>query len=77
MKRILTAALITALLIATIQAQGVGVRLYLDGQPVGTLSGAGLQYRLSEGEIWIETSEGVFGCELDRVFFDRYEEQQP
>jgi hypothetical protein len=75
MKKAIAALLAAGLLVATIQAQGVGIRLYLDGQPVGTLAGSGLQYRLAEGEIWIETAEGVFGCELDRIFWDRFDGQ--
>jgi hypothetical protein len=45
-----------ALLIAPANA-GEPIRVYLDGQPIGTL--AELEYRLSEGEIHISTNELV------------------
>ena len=50
---------------------GEPIRIYLDGQPIGTL--AELEYRLDQGEIHISTNERVLGCQQDRVFWDRFE----
>lgn len=62
------------LLFTTGAASSVGIQIMIDGQPVGTLAGAGLVYDLANRTIHIETAEGVFGCQLDRVFWDRFEE---
>ena len=62
------------LLFTTGAASSVGLQVMIDGQPVGTLGGSGLIYDLDNGTIHIETAEGVFGCQLDRVFWDRFEE---
>ena len=75
---------ITGLLVALIggviwtlagAASGVGLQVMIDGQPVGTLDGSGLIYDLNNGTIHIETAGGVFGCQLDRVFWDGFEER--
>jgi hypothetical protein len=72
MSRLLHATIIAAaLLIAPVNA-GEPIRVYLDGQPIGTL--AELEYRLSEGEIHISTNELVYGCRQDRTFWDRFED---
>ena len=62
-----------ALLLTTPASPGAGIQVMLDGQFVGTLAGQGLQLDLSLGTIKIETREGVFGCRLDLIFWDRYE----
>ena len=63
------AALIAALYLPA-QA-GDTIRIYVDGQKVGTL--ANLEYRLEQGEIHITTHERVVGCRQDRVLWDRFE----
>ena len=63
------AALIAALYLPA--TAGEPIRIYVDGQQVGTL--VNLQYRLEQGEIHISTNERVFGCRQDRVFWDRFE----
>lgn len=50
---------------------GDAIEIYLDGQPVGTLQL--LEYRLAAGEIWIDTNEGVTGCQQAVVYRDRFE----
>jgi len=52
---------------------GEPIRIYVDGQQVGTLAEPGLVYDLSAGTISITTHELVFGCRQDRVFWDRFE----
>lgn len=69
-------ARVAVLLIALSGAAPAGdpvLRLYLDGEYVGTLGAAGVVYRLDQQQIRIQTREGVFGCQMDRVFHDRFE----
>lgn len=47
--------------------------VYVDGQLVGTLDGEGMVYNAGGRELLIFTREGVFGCQQDRIFWDRYE----
>lgn len=47
--------------------------VWLDGVPVGTM--AVFEYQISQGNLWIETHEGIFGCQQDRAFWDRFEER--
>ena len=39
------------------------IRVIVDGQEIGTLSGSGFAY--DGNEVRIETTEGVFGCGID------------
>lgn len=66
--------LMGALLVLAGAASGAGLQVVIDGQPLGTLAGSGLTYDIANGTIRIETAEGVVGCQLDRVFWDRFEE---
>jgi hypothetical protein len=71
MSRISRTTLIAlTLAIAPVNA-GEPIRVYLDGQQVGTL--VDLEYRLAEGEIHISTNELVYGCQQDRVWWDRFQ----
>ena len=48
------------------------IRVIVDGQEIGTLSGSGVVY--DGNEIRIETTEGVFGCQIDQIFNDEFKE---
>lgn len=64
-----TLALIAALSLPV--SSGEPIKVYLDGQMVGTLTLG--EYRLSEGELHITTNEIVYGCQQARIYRDRFE----
>lgn len=65
-------ALILALLAVPTPA-GVGLSVFVDGEFIGTLAGNGVEYHIGNGRVDITTAEGVFGCQQDRMFYDRFD----
>lgn len=70
--------LLLVLMIVLVQASTQGevqepIRLFLDGQPIGTLGTGGVVYDIANSEIRVYSAEGVFGCELDLIFEDDFE----
>ncbi len=51
------------------------LKVFIDGEQVGTLAAPGLVYDLDAGEIHITSHELVFGCQQDRYWWDRFEER--
>lgn len=69
---LLRALILTAALSAPATASGP-IKVFLDGQYIGTHDG--IEYNIGAGEVHIKTNEIVYGCKQDRIFRDRFDQE--